>query len=322
MKLSNEFKIGLIVVLAALVTWIGFRLMQDNPILSLDTEVEVMYDRVDGINAGSLVYLRGVKIGSVKSVAERLTELFDSPVALTETDSIRVILSLDNGRQIPRGSIGVITATSLVDSKGIHIRAGTSTEMVPSGGRIEGIYAISVLESISAEDTQSLTQGASGAFEGIQGASEGLAGLFNDTTQASFQPSMQNVEKSTEELAAILEGKKSDVDATIESARSLMAQLDTLATDNRAQVETTMVQLEATLQELETTSQELNEAIVTLNSILTKMDKGEGSLGLLLNDPSLYQEMDSLSAELKTLTRGINDDPKRYLRHLRLFRLF
>ena len=310
MKLSNEFKIGLIVVLAAFVTWIGFRLMQDNPILSLDTEVKVVYDRVDGINAGSLVYLRGVKIGSVKSVA------------LTETDSIHVTLSLDNGRQIPRGSIGVITATSLVDSKGIHIRAGTSTEMVPSGGRIEGIYAISVLESISAEDTQSLTQGASGAFEGIQGASEGLAGLFNDTTQASFQASMQNVEKSTEELAAILEGKKSDVDATIESARSLMAQLDTLATDNRAQVETTMIQLEATLQELETTSQELNEAIVTLNSILTKMDEGEGSLGLLLNDPSLYQEMDSLSAELKTLTRGINDDPKRYLRHLRLFRLF
>lgn len=310
MKLSNEFKIGLIVVLAAFVTWIGFRLMQDNPILSLDTEVKVMYDRVDGINAGSLVYLRGVKIGSVKSVA------------LTETDSIHVTLSLDNGRQIPRGSIGVITATSLVDSKGIHIRAGTSPEMVPSGGRIEGIYAISVLESISAEDTQSLTQGASGAFEGIQGASEGLAGLFNDTTQASFQASMQNVERSTEELASILEGKKSDVDATIESARSLMAQLDTLATDNRAQVETTMIQLEATLQELETTSQELNEAIVTLNSILTKMDEGEGSLGLLLNDPSLYQEMDSLSAELKTLTRGINDDPKRYLRHLRLFRLF
>ncbi|RCL67513.1 MAG: MCE family protein [Rhodothermaeota bacterium MED-G64] len=310
MKLSNEFKIGLIVVLAAFVTWIGFRLMQDNPILSLDTEVKVMYDRVDGINAGSLVYLRGVKIGSVKSVA------------LTETDSIHVTLSLDNGRQIPRGSIGVITATSLVDSKGIHIRAGTSTEMVPSGGRIEGIYAISVLESISAEDTQSLTQGASGAFEGIQGASEGFAGLFNDTTQASFQASMQNVERSTEELASILEGKKSDVDATIESARSLMAQLDTLATDNRAQVETTMIQLEATLQELETTSQELNEAIVTLNSILTKMDEGEGSLGLLLNDPSLYQEMDSLSAELKTLTRGINDDPKRYLRHLRLFRLF
>lgn len=60
MKLSNEFKIGLIVVLAALVTWIGFRLMQDNPILSLDTEIEVMYDRVDGINAGSLVYLRGI----------------------------------------------------------------------------------------------------------------------------------------------------------------------------------------------------------------------------------------------------------------------
>lgn len=310
MTLSNEFKIGLIVVLAAFVTWIGFRLMQDNPILSLNTEVEVMYDRVDGINAGSLVYLRGVKIGSVKSVA------------LTETDSIRVILSLDNGRQVPKGSIGVITATSLVDSKGIHIRAGTSTERVPSGGRIEGVYAISVLESISAEDTQSLTQGASGAFEGIQGASEGLAGLFNDTTQASFQASMQNVERSTEELASILEGKKSDVDATIESARSLMAQLDTLATDNRDQVEATMIQLETTLQELETTSQELNEAIVTLNSILTKMDEGEGSLGLLLNDPSLYQEMDSLSAELKTLTRGINDDPKRYLRHLRLFRLF
>lgn len=310
MTLSNEFKIGFIVILAAFVTWVGFRIMQDNPLLSLDTEVEMIVDRVDGLNAGSLVYLRGVKIGSVRSVS------------LTESDSIRVVMSLDNGRQLPKGSVGVITATSLVDSKGIHIRAGSSAELIPSGGRIEGVYAISVLESVTAEDTQSLTQGASGAFEGIQGASQGLAGLLNDTTQASFQASIQNVERSTEELAAILEGKKSDVDATIESARSLMAQLDTLATDNRDQVQTTITQLEATLLELETTSQELNEAVITLNSILTKMDQGEGSLGLMLNDPSLYQELDSLSAELKTLTRGVNEDPKRYLRHLRLFRLF
>ncbi len=310
MTLSNEFKIGFIVILAAFVTWVGFRIMQDNPLLSLDTEVEMIVDRVDGLNAGSLVYLRGVKIGSVRSVS------------LTESDSIRVVMSLDNGRQLPQGSVGVITATSLVDSKGIHIRAGSSPDLIPSGGRIEGVYAISVLESVTAEDTQSLTQGASGAFEGIQGASQGLAGLLNDTTQASFQASIQNVERSTEELAAILEGKKSDVDATIESARSLMAQLDTLATDNRDQVQTTMTQLEATLQELESTSQELNEAVITLNSILTKMDQGEGSLGLMLNDPSLYQELDSLSAELKTLTRGVNEDPKRYLRHLRLFRLF
>ena len=310
MTLSNEFKIGFIVILAALVTWVGFRIMQDNPLLSLDTEVEMIVDRVDGLNAGSLVYLRGVKIGSVRSVS------------LTQSDSIRVVMSLDNGRQLPKGSVGVITATSLVDSKGIHIRAGTSEELIPSGGRIEGVYAISVLESVTAEDTQSLTQGASGAFEGIQGASQGLAGLLNDTTQASFQASLQNVERSTEELAAILEGKKSDVDATIQSARSLMAQLDTLATDNRDQVQTTMIQLVATLSELEATSQELNEAVITLNSILTKMDQGEGSLGLMLNDPSLYQELDSLSAELKILTRGVNEDPKRYLRHLRLFRLF
>ena len=59
-----------------------------------------------------------------------------------------------------------------------------------------------------------------------------------------------------------------------------------------------------------------------MNSVLKKIDQNEGSLGLLLNDRSLYKNVDSLSYNLNKLIKAIEEDPERYLKHLRLIELF
>ena len=69
-------------------------------------------------------------------------------------------------------------------------------------------------------------------------------------------------------------------------------------------------------------TRELSTTSITLNSVLEKIDRGEGSLGLLLNDQSLYVNMDSLSVNLNKLIKAIEEDPKRYLKHLRFIELF
>ena len=67
---------------------------------------------------------------------------------------------------------------------------------------------------------------------------------------------------------------------------------------------------------------ELSATSITLNSVLKKIDQNEGSLGLLLNDRSLYKNVDSLSYNLNKLIKAIEENPERYLKHLRLIELF
>lgn len=67
---------------------------------------------------------------------------------------------------------------------------------------------------------------------------------------------------------------------------------------------------------LEQLSSELNETNQRLTSILTKIDKGKGTLGKLVNDPSLYTHLDSLAAELEQLIENMNQQPGKYLKHL------
>lgn len=80
--------------------------------------------------------------------------------------------------------------------------------------------------------------------------------------------------------------------------------------------------LEAASAKLDTLSGSLNKTNLTLNEVLTKINNGEGTLGKMVNDPSLYNNIDSLSVNLNALIKNINDNPGEYLKHMRLVEIF
>jgi hypothetical protein len=66
----------------------------------------------------------------------------------------------------------------------------------------------------------------------------------------------------------------------------------------------------------------LNEMSRNMGEIVRKINEGEGTMGLLVNDPSLYQNLDSLSVNLNNLVKNLNDNPRHFMRHLRLVDVF
>jgi phospholipid/cholesterol/gamma-HCH transport system substrate-binding protein len=102
----------------------------------------------------------------------------------------------------------------------------------------------------------------------------------------------------------------------------MLSQLDTLATDNRARVDSIMTSLEQNIGELENLRTELESATSNLNTILEKINNGDGTLGRLVNDPSVYENIDELTIEIKNLVKGINENPGRYLRHMSIIDVF
>ena len=309
MKISSEAKVGITVLLAGLAAVVGFRFMSDVPILSQSQKVQTTFVRTDGLGTGSQVFVKGVKVGSV------------SEVQLTASDSVRVTMRLDMNRPLPKGTIAYLTSLGLIEGKSIVLELGTSGENVEYGGTIEGVYVQSMLESLGSRG-QALGDDLSSTFTELNSFLEQLNETFDDGARSSLNETLENTSAATQQIASILDERQGEIDRAISSGSSMLAQLDTLATDNRPRVDSLMVSLEDNIRELEKKRVELEGASAGLNEILEKINSGQGTIGKMVNDPSLYNNLDSLSNELNELVKGINEDPGRYLKHMDIIELF
>lgn len=309
MKISSEAKVGITVLLAGLAAVVGFRFMSDVPILSQSQKVQTTFMRTDGLGTGSQVFVKGVKVGSV------------SEVQLTASDSVQVSMRLDMSRPLPKGTVAYLTSLGLIEGKSIVLELGDSDENVEFGGTIEGVYVQSMLESLGSRG-EALGDDLSSTFTELNAFLEQLNETFDDGARNSLNQTLENTSAATQQIAGILDEKQGEIDRAITSGSSMLAQLDTLATDNRPRVDSLMASLEKNISELEKIRVELEGASAGLNEIIEKINSGQGTIGKMVNDPSLYNNLDSLSYELNELVKGINEDPGRFLKHMDIIELF
>lgn len=309
LKMSNEVKVGITVLLAFLVAIVGFRFMRDVPIFRQTLEISTTFDRGDGISQGSTVNVKGVKVGSVRTVQ------------LTPENRVRVIMRLDGTTQIPKGSIAQLTSLGIVEGKSVVIQLGDSDEMVEFGDEIEGVYVESITEVLGSRGDE-IAGDVSESLSELNIFLRQLNATFDDEARTSLDETLMNASKATQQIASILEDKQDDIDRAISSGTRMLSQLDTLATDNRARVDSIMTSLEKNINELEGLRLEMESATSNLNVILEKINNGDGTLGKLVNDPSMYDNLDELAIEIKNLVKGINENPGRYLRHMSIIDIF
>lgn len=309
MKLSNEAKVGITVLLAFLVAVVGFRFMRDVPLFRQTTEITATFERGDGLSQGSLVNLRGVKVGSV------------SRVRLTEDNEVQVIMRLDGNTRVPIDSEAQLTSTGIVEGKSIVLVIGESDELVEHGGEIEGVYVESMTEVIG-HRSEEIAGDVSESLSELNRFLRQLNQTFDEDARGALDQTLANTSSATHQIAEILDNKQQDIDRAIGAGSNVLSQLDTLTTDNRPRVDSMMVALEYNISELSKVREEMEQATVNLNRILEKIDTGEGTLGLLVNDREMYDNLNELTEEMNNLVRGINENPGRYLRHMSIIELF
>lgn len=308
-QLSNEAKIGLTVFLALVVAIIGFRFMRDIPIFSRSMVVTAEFEKADGIANGSLVYIKGVRIGSVRNIN------------LTEDMTVDVSMALDTELPIPRESVAVLTSLSIVEGKSIVIELGSSDDYIESGDKIEGRYAESMMEVLGEKGTE-IGDDVSGTLSELNAFLNQLNSTLNDSTSKNIDRTVEGAMKTATDLSEILESKQNDIEDAIGAGSSMLQQLDTLSRDARPRVDSLMIALEKNLQDLERLQVQMESATANLDQILEKINNGEGTLGRLVNDPSMYENVDSLTVELNALIRGINENPGRYLKNMSVIEIF
>ncbi|RNC83886.1 MAG: MCE family protein [Balneola sp.] len=305
-KLSNEVKIGLVVLAAIVVAYLGFRVMKDEPLFSATNIIYTKYANVDGLIKGGDVFLRGFKVGSVREME-----------FLPNGDSTLVTLNISEPISIPIGSKAQIVP-ALLGTASIEIVKSDNQQMISWGDFIEGTHEEGVVESFSDKgsdiaDSVAIT---------LSLTNDLLRSMANLEKGGEISSTISNIQESTESIAQIIKNRQGEIDAMILDAQKTLANVSELSDSSKQDLTSIISNLEKFSGELDSLSAEFLESSESMSSILSKIDIGEGTLGKMVNDPSLYDNLDSLTVNLNELIKSIQEDPKRYLKHMRLVDIF
>ncbi|NGP88645.1 MlaD family protein [Fodinibius halophilus] len=309
MKINNELKVALTILAAIAFGFIGYRMMSDLPLFRQSKVVHSYFDRTDGLSPGNYIYINGVKVGSVKKLQ------------LSNNDSVKVTMSFDLDVRLPKNSVAYLESSGLLNEKAIVVKRGDAKEELKYGGTMEGVYSGGMMETLKEEGEQ-LSEDVSESFGKLNELLEQLNKVVDKENQGKVDKVIEDVRSTSNDIATLFERKKSDLESSIGHARNFLANVDTVSMRNKSRVDSVMTGFENSLAELEALSRDLQETNSQLNQILTKINNGEGSLGKLVNDSTLYNNLESMSAEMDLLIKNINENPRKYLKHMRLIEVF
>ncbi|MBO6793018.1 MAG: MCE family protein [Balneolaceae bacterium] len=309
MNLNNELKIGIVVLTATIIAFFGFRFMRDEPLFSSVNILNTKYESVEGLIRGSSVYMKGFKVGSVRQLQY-----------LPEEDSVLVVISITEPIQVTKGSYALLASPDFLGSATIQIMKSRNSEIVEWEGFIPGKKKTGILDAFSSEGA-SMADSVQVTLDLVNNLLRGMNEIENGAA-SDIKSTVSNFKSFSEVLENVITSRKHEIDSMIVATNTTMQNLSSLSDSSSEDVSALLSNLEAFSADLDELSASLEQSSQSLESILSKMDTGDGTLSKMLNDPSLYNNLDSLTFNLNELIQNIQENPKDYLKHMRLIEIF
>ena len=310
MKLSKEFKAGLLIVVAILLMYWGINFLKGNDIFAPDRFYYVVYENTEGLNVAKPVNINGFKIGQI-------SEMYFHPDL---TGKIVVKFIVINDYPIPSNSIAKIHNMSLLGEKAIAIDLGSSFELAEPGdtliGAVDGSLTDEMNEQIGPIKTK--VENLLGSLDTAVGM---VRGFLTDQTRKNFNSTFVNLSKTFENLESasrsldeVLTTNQQDLGAFIQNLASISENLKnnnealTVTISNFSSITDTIVKAD-----IYNTFAQLNSALRQADTVMQKINNGDGSIGMLINDPQLYDNLKEASNSLNRLILDIKYNPNKYV---------
>jgi len=299
MKWSNEARIGIGVLAAAVIFIAGVVYLRGIDLRSKQYELKVFYRNVNGLKEGDVVSVAGLSIGRVESMA-------------LAGRGINVVLSIQTKVHLPKDSKAILKSETIMGGKFIEITPGMATGMLANGDTLGGLYEA---------DLSELTATLSPITSNVLGILENVNSTFDQPTRQRIQKIVAELERSSARLEDVIRtgGKSADASFADLSAFSrdlagAARTIDSIAHDERLNIDTSVASFARWSRNMERVSSQLETAAGALNGVLGKVNRGEGTLGKLVQDERLYNHLDSLSMNLNLLVKDLRENPQRYVR--------
>ena len=296
MKIRKEFKIGVFAVAVILVSWWGIKWLQGQNMLLSSSSYYAYYDDVSGLMVSSRVKLRGVQIGNVQDI-----EL--------EGEKVRVEMLIEDeyAALIPVNSVAELGAASLMGGTEIVIIQGDATEMVKPDAVITG--------RIKPDLVGTMSEKAGELLDGLNTTVDGINTLLSTNSEA-INNMITNLEAMTSSINSMLNAARHDLNGTLSNLRTFTG---TLAA-NSGRIEAMIGNIDQVTTDLAEANfvEQLSSTLSSLDTIVTSIENGDGTAGMLINDKALYQSLNDAGDNLAKLLEDLKANPMRYV-HFSLF---
>ncbi len=305
--ISKEVIIGLFTLSVIIGGYLGYNFLKNRQIFSGDYFIYAVYDNASGLENGAGVVTQGFRIGTVEDV------IFDI------NNKTLVVKMLINGQyDIPSNSTAKIGSASLLGGKAINIELGT--ENVPSlasGDTIKSSNAKELMD-IAADEYEVLRGNLSDIVDRLNGALEGINNALSPENTEALSRTLAHIEATTANLNRISTSQRSNIEETLENLNKLSESLGNSAPE----LERSINNIASISEELKDSAPSLldsaDESLKSLQAILSKVDSGEGTVGQLVNDQEMYNNLNSALDNLSKLLVDLKENPSRYV-HVSVF---
>ncbi|HEX7069356.1 MAG TPA: MlaD family protein [Rhodothermales bacterium] len=310
----NEALIGIVIVLGVAALFFGVRFLEGRPFLKGTYRLVTELPASGGVGEGSDVRISGVKVGEV-------TRLELDPV----THRVTIELGIRDGIAIPQGSYANVRGIEALDD--VHL-AITTPESRAGAPLADG-------DRIPARSDPGLAQRADSTLAEVDETFERAQSLLT-TTETGLTVVLANMQSATGEAAALMQAERERLHATVALLHETVTRLndasnafDRIAETGGDTLLVAMDRLSQAMRRLDAAATSLERGSADVERVMATVDSGSGTLGRLVNDPTLYARLDSAAARLDSaaarlggLLEDFQNDPGRYLKHMELIDVF
>ena len=335
MKRSNDFAVGLTVLLGTAVIVAATLWVKQADLRNRHERATARFRDVGSVRVGASVVLRGVNAGRV----ERIELGKDGWVELTMALDPDVTLPADPVVLLNESSLFGEWQATITEEKAIPRDESVSRQIADArragsdklpGATLPDIAQLTAVAGRIAGDVASVAGRVEVAFDD-QAARELRASIKNFATLSAALSKTVRVQSSNlDALSADLRLGMNRLAGSAETVQRVAQRIDSSTATGQVRrivddVATAAAQLKEASDEVRAMSKQLGRSqtrleslLATSDSVMTKINSGEGSVGLLVNDPRLYRNSDSLVIELRALIADFKAHPKKYV-NLRVF---
>ncbi len=294
MKLTKEIKIALVAIVGILIMYFGINFLKGMNLFSTNNTYFITFDDIQGLGASTPIYADGYKVGTVDGLE------YD----YKENGPIKVKVDIIKDLRIPQGSKAEIVKDLMGNLQVNLLLANNPRERVEPGGVIPGAVNGGMMDKAA-----NLVPVVEKMLPKLDSILTSVNALLADPALAA---SLHNVETitsnltlSTRELNTLMAGLNKQVPGMIGKANGVL--------DNTNRLTANLASLD-----VQGTLNKVNQTLESAHQFTEKLNSNQGSLGLLMNDTKLYDNLTSTMGHADSLVIDLKAHPKRYV-HFSVF---
>lgn len=298
MKVSKELKVGVLSAITVTMLYFGFNFLKGSDLFSRTHTYYVVYDNIDGLTASNPVILNGLAVGRVQSIR----------ILQERNNHLLVAMDIRKDLALHQGTKAILADGGLLGGKVIQLVIATNGGMLDDGDTLRGLKEAGISALLQEKALPVMTQ-ADSLVRNLNAVTIG----FKETGAI-----LNQVLRNYDQTGSVLRGTLEQNQKSLASLTANLSQLSSSLIETEKQIAPLLAKTGNFVDSLN--ALQLSQTVANANQMVNQMQRmvssiqaGQGTAGKLLNDDTMYKNINYTLISLNQLLANLRENPKRYV---------